>query len=120
MQLDGLIPSDDDVDGDGGDCDADVVRMATVMLISKIANKNKGELPVNHHSRFRSKNDDFPTITSRFSAGSLLTKIPLPEKGSFQCGEKNVSKENRPLLGHSTLGKVCPQHLSLAKSIFDH
>ncbi len=43
LQLDGLIPSDDDVDGgdgDGGDCDADVVRMATVMLISKIANKN--------------------------------------------------------------------------------
>ena len=144
LQLDGLIPSDDDDDddddddeededededeeeeeedhndGDDGDCDADVDRMATVMLISKIANKNKRELPVNHHSSFRSKNDDFPTITSRFSAGSLLTKIPLPEKGSFQCGEKNVSKENDSPWSQYPWQSL-PTASFLGPSIFDH
>lgn len=49
---------------------------------------------MNHHSSFLPKND-FPTITSRFSAGSM-NKDRVTRKGSFQCGEKTFAKKTSP------------------------
>ena len=107
-------------DGDGGDCDADVVRMATVMLISKIADKSKKVCYTFENFQWTTTVAFFQKMTfpqSRVdSQQAQWTKIVLPEKAPFNT-EKKCS-QRKPVLGHSTLGKVCPQHLSLA--VGDH